>query len=173
MEIGDNVLTWRFGREAVTESDVLNAAPGNPKTTVIADLATGENLPSERFDCIIFTQTLHFLYDFRAGLRTLHRILKPGGVLLATFPGISKIGCSEDWGNSWYWSFSQLAARRLFAETFPKGEIEAEAWGNVLSATAFLWGLSANELEAEELEFQDPEYPVTIGVRAVKSAASS
>src|SRR5206468_156517 len=31
MEVGDNSLTWRFGREAVTESDVLNAAPGNPK----------------------------------------------------------------------------------------------------------------------------------------------
>ena len=45
----------------------------------------------DAFDCIIFTQTLHFIYDVRLAIQTLHRILKPGGVLLATFPGISQI----------------------------------------------------------------------------------
>ena len=170
MEVGDDALTWRYGREAVTGSDVLNVAPGDPKTTLVADLAAGDGLPSDRFDCILFTQTLHFLYDFRAGLRTLHRMLRPGGVLLATFPGISKIGRAEDWGTSWFWGFTPLSARRFFEEAFPGAEISVEAWGNVLSATAFLWGLAAGELEEKELKFADPEYPVIIGVRAVKAA---
>jgi SAM-dependent methyltransferase len=171
MEIGDDALTWRFGRGAVTHSDVLNVAPGDPKTTLVGDLATGDQLPSERFDCIIFTETLHLLYDFRAGLRTLYRMLKPGGVLLATFPGITKIGRPDDWGTSWFWSFTPLSARRLFEETFPGGESAFEAWGNVLAATAFLWGLAANELTEEELEQKDPEYPVTLTVRAVRPIA--
>jgi len=169
MEIGDDSLTWRLGGAAVTHSDVLNVQPGDPKTTLVGDLAAGDHLPSERFDCIIFTETLHLLYDFRAGLRTLHRMLRPGGVLLATFPGITKIGRPDDWGNTWFWSFTELSARRVFEEAFPEGGVTVEASGNVLSATAFLWGLAASELEPEELSHRDPEYPVTIGVRAVKS----
>ncbi len=170
MEIGDDDLTRRFGGAAVICADVLNVALGDPKTTLVGDLSSGDGLPSDRFDCIIFTETLHLLYDFRAGLRTLHRMLKPGGVLLATFPGITKIGRPDDWGTSWYWSFTELAAGRLFAEAFPEGEVKTEAWGNVLSATAFLWGLAAGELVDEELKYQGPGNPVTIGVRAVKAA---
>lgn len=169
MEIGDDSMTWRFGGEAVVCADVLNVAAGDPKTTLVGDLAAGDGLPSERFDCIIFTETLHLLYDFRAGLRTLHRMLKPGGVLLATFPGITKVGRPDDWGSSWYWSFTSLSARRLFDEVFVPGAVQLEQWGNVLSATAFLWGLAAEELEREELEYCDPEFPVTITVRAVKA----
>ena len=51
-----------------------------------------------RFDCAIVTQTLQFVYDVRAALATLHRILAPGGVLLATVPGITKISPPEDDG---------------------------------------------------------------------------
>jgi SAM-dependent methyltransferase len=127
------------------------------------------HLPSEAFDCIIFTETLHLLYDFRAGLRTLHRMLKPGGVLLVTFPGITIVARPDDRGNAWFWSFTELSARRVFEETFPGSGLAVEARGNVLSATAFLWGLATSELEPDELSHRDPEYPVTIGVRAVKS----
>lgn len=171
LEVGDNSFTWRLGAGAVTQSDVLNVAPGDPKTTLLGDLAAGDQFPSERFDCIIFTETLHLLYDFRAGLRTLHRMLKPGGVLLATFPGITKIDRPDDWGSSWYWSFTPLSARRVFEEVFPAGASEFGAFGNVLAATAFLWGLAAEELTAEELAQGDPEFPVTLTVRAVRPVA--
>jgi SAM-dependent methyltransferase len=171
MEIGDDECTRRFGRDAITHSDVLNVLPGDPKTTPVGDLASGDQLPSERFDCIIFTETLHLLYDFRRGLRTLYRMLKPGGVLLSTFPGITKIGRPDDWGTSWYWSFTPLSARRVFEEVFPAEGMEFGAFGNVLAATAFLWGVAAEELTAEELKQKDPEYPVTLTVRAVKPVA--
>src|SRR5207247_957604 len=108
----------------------------------------------------------------RAGLRTLHRMLKPGGVLLATFPGISKIELAEDWGTSWHWSFTERTACRLFAETFPKGEVKTETWGNVLSATAFLWGFASSRIADDKLKYRDPEYPGMIGVRAVKAKAN-
>lgn len=171
MEIGDNSCTWRFGRDAVTHSDVLNAFPGDPKTTLVGDLATGDQLPSERFDCIVFAETLPLLYDFRAGLRALHRMLKPGGVLLSTFTGITKIDRPGEWDTSSYWSFTPRSARRVFEEVFPVEGSEFGAFGNVLAATAFLWGLAADELTAAELEQKDPEYPVTLTVRAVRPLA--
>ena len=62
------------------------------------------------------------------------------------------------------------SARRLFECGFPEGDLFVEAHGNVLSATAFLQGLSTRDLRPEELDFHDPDYEVLITVRAVKHA---
>jgi SAM-dependent methyltransferase len=113
------------------------------------------------------TQTLHLLYEVRSAIRTIHRILKPGGVLLATFPGISQIS-RDEWRKSWYWAFTSLSARRLFEEAFPAENIEVEAHGNVLAAISFLHGLAAEELRRRELDTRDPAYEVLITLRAVK-----
>jgi hypothetical protein len=116
---------------------------------------------------VILTQTLHLIYDVRAALKTLYRILKPAGILLATAPGISQI--SEDqWGAYWCWSFTSLSVRRLFTEVFPAASVDIQAYGNVLAAAAFLYGLAAQELHKNELDHNDPSYEVLITVRAVK-----
>jgi hypothetical protein len=112
---------------------------------------------------------LHLIYDVRLALSTLHRILRPGGVLLTTFPGISQID-HYDWGESWYWAFTSLSARRLFEEVFPAKTLGIETHGNVLAATAFLQGIAVEELRKEELDHDDPDYQVTIAVRAIKEA---
>ena len=169
LEIGDDTYTRRFGGERVTRSDVLHVQEGNPKATIVADLASGaDHIPSDTFDCIIFTQTLQCIYDVRAALRTLYRILKPGGVLLATFPGISQISRydMDRWGD--YWRFTTLSARRLFEEIFPPECVKVNAHGNVLAAIAFLHGLAAEELREDELDYHDPDYELLITVRAVK-----
>ena len=168
LEIGDDTYTRRFGGERVTKSDVLHVQGGNPKATIVADLTCADHIPSDTFDCIIFTQTLQFIYDVWAALRTLYRILKPGGVLLATFPGISQISRydMDRWGD--YWRFTTLSARRLFEEVFPPECVKVNVHGNVLAATAFLHGLAAEELQREELDYHDPDYELLITVRAVK-----
>ena len=120
------------------------------------------------FDCIVLTQTLHLIYDTRAALRTLHRILKPGGVLLATFPGISQLDHHE-WAESWYWGFTTRSARWLFNEVFPADNVEIAAHGNVLAAISFLHGLAEEELSREELDYRDPDYELLITVRAKKA----
>jgi ubiquinone/menaquinone biosynthesis C-methylase UbiE len=119
---------------------------------------------------VILTQTLQFIYDMHAAVRTLHRVLKPGGVVLATCHGISQISSydMENWGE--YWRLTSLSARKLFTETFPQDCVTVRAYGNVLSATAFLHGLTAQELRREELDHHDPRYEVIIAVRAVKPA---
>jgi SAM-dependent methyltransferase len=168
LEIGDNSYTQKFGGSRVTTSDVLHVTEGNPQATFIGDLTSGDHIPSNTFDCFILTQTLQFIYDMRAALQTICRILKPGGVVLATFSGISQIA-SDQWGDYQCWSFTTLSAQRLFEEVFPRANLKVETFGNVLAAMAFLQGLAAEELRQEELDYRDPKYQVLITVRAVKS----
>ena len=171
LEVGDDAYTRRLGGDRVTRRDVLHVSEGNPQATIVADLTSADHIPSDAFDCIILTQTLHLIYDARAALSTLHRILKPGGVLLTTFPGITQID-HYDWRNSWYWAFTALSATRMFGEVFPAANLKVETYGNVLAAIAFLHGISLEELRRDELDSNDPDYQVIIAVRAVKENAS-
>ena len=167
LEIGDDFYTLRYGKDAVVVSDILHVSQENAKATIIADLSHADDIPSSIFNCIILTQTLHLIYDVRAALKTLQRILKPGGVVLATFPGITRISHNE-WPGSWFWGFTSHSAARLFEEEFSASDVEIESYGNVLTPSAFLYGLAAEELRPEELQHRDPDYEVTIAVRAFK-----
>ncbi|MCL5961437.1 MAG: class I SAM-dependent methyltransferase [Chloroflexi bacterium] len=172
LEIGDNTYTRKFGRNGVIQSEVLHAVEGNPSATIVADLTCANQIPNESFDCIICTQTLQFVFDVPAALKTLYRILKAGGTLLATVPGISQISRydMDRWGD--YWRFTSLSARRLFEGDFPPNNVRIEAYGNVLAAISFLHGLAAEELRREELDYRDPDYEVLMAVRAVKPEAN-
>ena len=167
LEIGDDTYTRRFGGDRVTACDVLHVTEGNPQATIVGDLAHAHHIPSDAFDCIILTQTLQYIYDLRLAIHTLFRILKPGGVLLATFPGISRIS-QDAWSDRWCWTFTSQSARRLFEERFPEPYGAVEAHGNVLAAAAFLYGLAAEELRQPELEHHDRYYEVLITLRAIK-----
>jgi hypothetical protein len=91
-------------------------------------------------------------------------VLKPGGVVLATIPGMSQVSRDDkrDWGD--WWRFTSQGAQRLFEEAFD--HVEVEAHGNVLSAAAFLYAYAAEELTEAELEHRDPDYELLITVRA-------
>lgn len=166
LEIGDDRYTRKFGAGRVARSDVLHVEPGHPEATVVADLTHAEHLASDVYDCIVFVATLDFIYDVRAAVRTLHRILKPGGVLLATLGGIRHVSRRDmnRWGD--YWRFTDLSARRLFEEFFSPEDLKLDVFGNVHSAIAFLHGVAAEELTADELDPRDPDYQVLICVRA-------
>ena len=173
LEIGDDFYSRLFGHWGTAHShidklDVLSADAAAPEATIVGDLVAADHIPSDTFDCIICTQTLLLIYDVRAAIATLHRILKPGGVLLVTVPGISPV-CRPDinlWGD--HWRFTSLSTRRLFEERFDPADVTVEAQGNVLAAVAFLHRLGSEELKAEELELNDPDYELVITVRAQK-----
>jgi hypothetical protein len=169
LEIADDTYTREFGGERVCVSDVLHVAPGQPQATIVGDLTCEDTLPAGTFDCVILTQTLQFIYDVPAALRTINRALKPGGVLLATFPGITPISRydMERWGH--FWSFTTLSGRRLFEESCSWASVQVESFGNVLTAAAVLYGLATEELRPEELDHHDPDYEVIIAVRATKA----
>ena len=172
LEIADNSYTRRFGGTRVTQSDVLHIEEGHPHVTIVADLSKGENLPSNTFDCVICTQTLPFIFDLQAVVKTLQRIMKPGGTLLVTVPGITKISRYdvERWGH--YWSFTRLSIARLFGDVFGEANVQVASSGNVLAATAFLQGLARQELTTQELAYYDPDYELIITARVEKPLTS-
>jgi SAM-dependent methyltransferase len=169
LEVADSAYTTRFGGAQVTRADVLNIV-AEPGTTVVMDLAV-DDVPTElvdAFDCIILTQTLQMIFDVRAVVRNLPRLLKPGGVLLATIPGISQICRYPDGGPLDMWRLTLASATRLFGEAFPVDHLSVESHGNVLAAVAFLHGLAVEDLSVAELEVHDRDYQVILTVRAVK-----
>ncbi len=172
-EICTNEYTRQFGGTRVEHSDVLDINEQNGERTMTIDLAQTASAPENVFDCFICTQTLLLIYDYVSAIRSLYKMLKPGGVLLVTVPGISQGipntmlgGAGGDW-----WRFTGMAAKRNFAEIFGDENVVVETYGNVLTATAFLQGLVQEELTRDELEYHDPDYEVIIGLKATKQEA--
>ncbi|WP_200885044.1 methyltransferase domain-containing protein [Croceibacterium mercuriale] len=163
LEVGERLYTEKFG-QGVTQSDMLHI-DDHPDATYVDDLTDGETIPDDTYDCVILTQTLHLIFDMKAAVRTLFRVLKPGGVLLCTVPGITQIADS-DWNDTWYWSLSKGAATKLFGQAFGPEHVQVVQYGNVLSATAFLHGMATQELQRHELDHADHEYPVIIAIAA-------
>lgn len=169
LEVGEDTYTRRYGGDRVSRSDVLHVRDGNPRATIIADLADAPQVADATFDCIVLTQTLHLIYDARAAVRTLHRLLKPGGVLLLTVPGITQVPNGTDWAYTWYWAFTELSVRRMLGEVFGEANLAVELGGNVLAATALLHGLAVEEFASDELDALDRDYPVIIAARALRA----
>ena len=168
LEVAADDYTWRFGGNRVTRSDIIHPDDSNPRATVVADLAQADDIPSDSFDCFICTQTLTYIYPVQDAVETSYRILRPGGVLLATVPGISQISPydRDRWGE--YWRFTTQSLRRLLCESFPKEHVRVEAYGNVLACTAFLQGLAVEDLRHDELAHRDQRYEMLIAGRAIK-----
>jgi len=166
LEIKNRDYTTLYGT-GVERSDVLDVDASNPRATIVADLAAADAVPGDSFDCFVLTQTLQYIYDTRAAVAHAHRILRPGGVLLATVPAVSRIdpgaGVEHD-----YWRFTTAACAALFGGAFGPGRVEVAARGNLFTSVAFLSGMAREELTARELRTDDPYFPLVVTVRAVK-----
>lgn len=179
LEIGGRAYVDKFavlgdepGPGIVHRVDVLHESDINPGGTLFGDLAAGDTLPPETFQCVICTQVLPVIWDTPAVLANLHRALVPGGVLLLTVPGITRslVPDRDNWGD--FWRFTSASAERLVKEAFAGGSVEVDVYGNLQAATFFLHGFAAHELSLEELDLRDPDYEVTIGVKATKAHVS-
>jgi len=172
-EFEGDEYTQKFGGDRVTQSEILDINEANERRTLTIDLAKADIVPENAFDCIICTQTLLFIQNVTEAIHSLKKMLKPGGVVLVTVPGISPIvrgrlvaGSGED-----FWRFTERSIRHLFGQCFGQENLVVECYGSVLSATAFLHGLVQEELTSEELEYNDPDYEVIVAVKATKAIA--
>lgn len=172
LEIGDDGYTRKFGDRRVTQRDVLNVEAGRAVTTIVADLADAPQIPADSFDCIILTQTLQYVFDLESAVATLFRILRPGGILLVTVPGLSPISGGKI-TEVWYWGFSVPSLKKLIGAHFTAERVEVRSYGNVLSTTAFLHGLATEELKPSELEAMDPAYPIIVTAVARKAGSTA
>jgi SAM-dependent methyltransferase len=166
LEVKDSAYTERYGSR-IERCDVLDIDTANPRATIIADLTVADSIPSDTYDCFILTQTLQFIYDLRAAISHAHRILRPGGVLLATVPAVSRIppenGLTID-----YWRLTVASCTLLFGEAFGPSQVKVRSYGNVLTAGAFLIGLAHEELSRRKINVNDEYFPVIIAVHAIK-----
>lgn len=172
-DIGGRVLEVQEARYALrhgtsmTSVDVLDIDAGNRSATIVADLCDPDDLPPEAFDCAIVPQTLQYVRDPAAALRALARTLAPGGVLLATVPGI--IAGDGRHADRDRWRFTEVSVRELAAAAFGDEAVETRAAGNFAAAVAFLGGMALEELPPGRLAAHDARYTISIGLRATKA----
>jgi hypothetical protein len=114
----------------------------------------------------VFTQTLHLIADMRVALDNVWRATAPGGVLLITVPALGRHDARKGFHHD-RWRVTRTGLEWLLAG-LSGARSETRAYGNILSCTAFLYGLAAEELRAEELNVLDPEFPLIVAARVVK-----
>lgn len=168
LEVKDAAYTRRFGGAWVIESDVVDIDPENPDATLVADLCEPGSLPEGGFDCFLMTQTLQLLPDVDRGLENAWRALAPEGVLLLTVPTVARV--DRHVSDIDFWRFTPHGLAEAIARSCPDAETAVEGLGNLVAAIAFLVGLAASELRAEELAHADPYFPVLAAARVEKPA---
>lgn len=160
LEIAENTYTKRFGEEGVI-SHILHVNMGNDGF-IKGDLETGEGIIEDSMNCIILTQTLPFIYNIKNVISNLYNMLRENGCVLITTGGISQISRydMDCWGH--FWSFTTASFKRLIEESDFGSNYVMEVYGNVKSACALLYGIAAEEMKKEELDYYDEDYPVSI-----------
>lgn len=158
VEIYEPTYLERLGAGRI---DVLDADPRAPRATIHGDFRA---LPASTFDVFVCTQTIQALADPFVGLREARDALRPGGVLLATVPGISQIEPGSSFPD--HVRYTGHGLRALAAQVFE--QVEVAAHGNVRAAAAFLYGIAAEELDAAVFERDDPAYELVVTLRAVR-----
>lgn len=160
LEIAEDTYTYAFGTN-INKSYIMHVEGGG-QNIIKGDLSTGEGIVENMADCIICTQTLPFIFDLSKVAENMLKMLKPNGVLLITVSGITQISRydMQRWGH--YWSFTDASLKKLFLHLVPEKNISVETFGNVKAATAFLYGLAAEELEENDLKLQDADYQLIV-----------
>lgn len=164
LEFQGDSYTTRFGGAGVTKLDILHIDDSNPKATIIADLTQPNEIPDNSFNCIICTHVLHMIFDFNKAITEIHRILKPGGILLVAVPHISM--CGENTHE--IWRFTPEGLQMALARVFGKVNVGINAYGNSLTAAGELRGLVAHEFTKRELRCHDLRFAIEVCARASK-----
>lgn len=170
LEVRDARYATRFGA-GVESVDVLDIDPSNPRATIVADLATADGVPASFCDCFLLTQTLQYVRDLPRALVHARRVLRPGGVLLASVPGTQRSDPRHL--DTDLWRFTLGSCRALFGEAFGAEQVSVTPFGNMLACIGALNGMAAEELSRRELDAADPTYPVVLGIRATRGPRPS
>ena len=169
LEVQDGNYTTRFGEDRVSQSAVVDIDATNPNATLIADLQLPDALPPDSYDCIILTQTLHLLRRPGVCVANCFAALRPGGVLLATAPSVSRV--SPTYPEDDFWRFTPAGIAELFSRHWP-GDFTVNGFGNLRTCTAFLLGEVVEELPEVVLNDHDPRFPLTVAVEATKTSSA-
>lgn len=166
LEFQDRTYVSQFADPDRTQQDVVHIDDSNPIATIVADITKPNEIPDNAFDCVVCTHVLHLIYDFEGAIAGIHRILKPGGVLLAAVPQVSMCDESENE----LWRFTRLGLEQALSRVFGGHNVIARAYGNSIVAAGELRGMVADEFTRSELLTHDTCFAVEICGRAVKQS---
>ena len=99
LEIRDGRYMTRYAG-ALARTDILDIDPANPAATLHGDIRRLTGVADNAYDRLILTQLFQHVDDLQSAIQECHRILKPGGVLLATVPAVGRLDPSAKTGNS-------------------------------------------------------------------------
>jgi SAM-dependent methyltransferase len=170
LEIKNKRYTDSLGYD-VKRDDVLDVDASNLDANIIADLAKADAVPSDTYDCFMVNETMQFVYDLQSAVNHIHRILKPGGVLLVTVP--CTVQHDRELKDVEMWRFTKPSCERLFGDVFGADQVEVETYGNFVTCNAALTGIVVEELESEVLEEVSDTFVQGICVRAQKAPLSA
>jgi len=159
LEIQSPGHALRYGHH-LTATDSIDIDPVH-RPTYVCDLAASAGVvPDASYDCFLLPNTLAHLRDLEGSLREALRIVRPGGTILAsTGTFVPLIPDAAD-----YWHLSAQGWREVVGRVWQGHDVQVEQHGNCLSAVAAMLGLANEELTREELDAQDPRYPVLVTV---------
>jgi SAM-dependent methyltransferase len=119
LDVGGRLQPYR----PLVEERLARYVAVDVRTSALVDVAgRGEQLPlaSGLFDIVFCTQVLEFVPDPRLAVAEIHRVLKPGGVLLMSVSAIFPRAADEE-----HWRFEPAALQMLLAG-FSQFEIQPE-----------------------------------------------
>jgi SAM-dependent methyltransferase len=163
-EISERRYVDAFGGGRVARVEVIDVDASNPRATLVADLTEQGSLPSGTFDCLLVIQTLQYTHPLADALRTCLDALAPGGTLLLALPGLAPHDTHVPIEGD-YWRFLPAGVEALFRQAAPQACCTVRGFGNLVTATAALHGLAAEELTPGELAHHDPGFPVLVCAR--------
>ncbi len=161
-EFAEDTYARRYGFD-ITHSYILHVN-GWGERVIKVNLETGDGVREGILDCLICTQTIQFIFNLDAVIQNICKLLKNDGCALITCHGISQISLYDyrNWGE--YWRFTPMTIKRLYEQNTENCEISVQSYGNVKTATAMLYGLCAEDLDDEDFEFNDEQYPLLLTV---------
>jgi SAM-dependent methyltransferase len=155
LEVQNRTYTTRFGHH-LARTDTFDIVPQSAPT-YLCDLADSSTIvPSDAYDCVLLPNTLQHFRRLDACLRNALRVVRPGGVILASAAGF--VPLTADAGD--YWRLSPDGWRDTVASAWAGADVAVAGHGNCLAAIAAQLGLAVEELSGAELEVNDPRYPV-------------
>ena len=81
-EISEARYFKKYNNNLVTSFKIFDIDASNKLAEIHGNLEDINKIPEKVFDCFICTQVLNFIYDFSTSVESLHKMLKPEGVLL-------------------------------------------------------------------------------------------
>ena len=144
LEVKEPIYTKRFGSSSRAQRRSRSRRQ-QPACDLGRRSRRGRRTAGRHASIASFSRRRCSTFTAEAAVRQAHRVLRPGGVLLATVPAVSRVAYRPEVAPD-YWRFTAAACSKLFGETFGPDHVTVRAHGNVLTCIAFLAGMALEEL---------------------------